>query len=326
MNKRLAIVVIGRNEGDRLRRCIDTLIEQTTQVVYVDSGSTDNSVEMAHSRHVRVVDLDMSRPFSAARARNAGYAALRKTFPDAKYVQFVDGDCDVHPHWLQSACEFLDGHAEVVAVYGSLSERHPERSIYNLQCHVTWNPHEAGETEFFGGNVMMRTHAMDAAGGFREEIIDSEDHELAIRLRRQGGKVWYLQHPMAIHDLAMYHFGQWWTRNLRGGYGNGFIVTLHSDAPGRPRQRSWYRSWAWGLVLPLLVALATWHWGPIGLVPLLLYGLSFVRTYFSSPEVGGGHARLALLSILGKFAEMTGQLKFVLDRFTKRRATIIEYK
>ncbi len=322
----LAIVVIGRNEGERLRRCIDTLIERTAQIVYVDSGSTDGSVQMARSRNVHVVDLDMSSPFTAARARNAGFAAMRQQFPGAKFVQFVDGDCDVHPQWLGHAIAFLETRDDVVAVYGKLSERHPERSIYNLQCHMTWNPPNEGSTDFFGGNFMAHSAAVESVGGFREDVIDGEDHELAIRLRGTGGKVWFLQAPMATHDLAMYEFSQWWRRTLRGGYGNGQIVTLHRASPGRPRQHAWYRSWFWGLWLPLAVILLTMIFGLIGLAPLLLYGVSFVRTYFRSPEVGGHHAGFAGLSILGKFAEMAGQIKFLRDRWFGRRATIIEYK
>ncbi len=322
----LAVVVIGRNEGERLRRCIDTLIQNTKQVIYVDSGSTDGSVQMARSRQVHVVDLDMSMPFSAARARNAGFEAMRQAFPAAQHVQFVDGDCDVHPQWLDIASAFLDTRPDVVAVYGKLSERHPEASIYNLQCHLTWNPNEAGETDFFGGNFMALATAIEAAGGFKEDVIDSEDHELAVRLRIAGGKIWYLSSPMATHDLAMHQFSQWWRRTARGGYGNGQMVTLHRQSPGRPHQHAWYRSWFWGLWWPLLIVALVLAVGPWGLLPVGMYGLSFVRTYLRTPEQGGRHARFALLSILGKFAEMSGQIKFLRDRFFKRRATIIEYK
>ncbi len=323
---KLSVIVIGRNEGERLRRCIDTLIQQTQQIVYVDSGSTDGSAQMARSRGVHVVDLDMSRPFSAARARNEGFALMRRDFPDALYVQFVDGDCDVDTGWLAAGCRLLESRSDVAAVFGTLSERNPEASVYNYQCHMTWNPPAEGEAEFFGGNIMIRVAAMDAAKGFREDVIDSEDHELAIRLRANGGKVWYLQRPMAIHDLAVFEFGKWWVRTKRGGYGNGQIITLHGNAPGKPHRRDWNKSWAWGLGLPLFTLAMR---APLRLdrpAPLGLYALSFVKMYLRKTEDGGRHAGYALITILHKFAEMTGQVKFLLDQVMGKGARIIEYK
>ena len=57
----LAAVVIGRNEGDRLVRCLTSLKGQAAPVVYVDSGSTDGSVERARDMGAEVVSLDMSQ-------------------------------------------------------------------------------------------------------------------------------------------------------------------------------------------------------------------------------------------------------------------------
>jgi glycosyltransferase involved in cell wall biosynthesis len=323
---KLSVVVIGRNEGERLRRCIDTLVKQTKQIVYVDSASTDGSVQMARSRGVHVVDLDMTRAFSAARARNEGFTVMRGDFPDAEFVQFVDGDCDVDSGWLSAGCRLLESRLDVAAVFGTLNERNPEASVYNYHAHMTWNPPEEGEVQYFGGNVMVRVAALDAVKGFREDVIDSEDHELAIRLRANGGKVWYLKRPMALHDLAIFAFGKWWVRTKRGGYGNGQIITLHADAPGRPHRREWNKSWIWGLALPLFTLLCWWAIGWVGLLPLGLYVLSFTKMYLRKPEDGGRHAGFAAISVLHKVPEMTGQVKFLLDRAIGRGPKIIEYK
>ncbi len=64
----LGVVVIGRNEGERLRRCLSALRGSGATIVYVDSGSSDDSVAFAHSIGVEVVGLDMSSPFTAGRA------------------------------------------------------------------------------------------------------------------------------------------------------------------------------------------------------------------------------------------------------------------
>src|SRR5579872_4333993 len=93
----LGVVVIGRNEGERLRRCLGSLLDSTRSIVYVDSGSSDGSVAMSRSLGVEVVDLDMRTAFTAARARNEGFWHLVRVRPDLEYVFFVDGDCEVLP-------------------------------------------------------------------------------------------------------------------------------------------------------------------------------------------------------------------------------------
>src|SRR6516165_748125 len=111
------VVVIGRNEGDRLRRCIES-VPRGVPLVYVDSGSTDGSAQWARSHGAEVIDLDVSIPFTAARARNTGYRRLREISPNLPCIQFVDGDCELRENWLQRAASFLRSHPEVGVVCG----------------------------------------------------------------------------------------------------------------------------------------------------------------------------------------------------------------
>jgi glycosyltransferase involved in cell wall biosynthesis len=141
---RFGVVAIGRNEGERLRRCLESVVVAAERVVYVDSGSTDGSVELARGLGAEVVALDMSRPFTAARARNQGWRRLLEAEPALAYVQFVDGDCEVVAGWLDAGRAFLDAHDDVAAVAGRNRERFPERSIYNLLCDIEWGNGAAG--------------------------------------------------------------------------------------------------------------------------------------------------------------------------------------
>src|SRR5690349_13606822 len=90
---RFGAVLIGRNEGERLRASIESVLKVTDRVVYADSASTDGSVELARSLGAVVVELDRSQPLNAARGRNAGFEALIQHFPDCGFVLFLDGDC-----------------------------------------------------------------------------------------------------------------------------------------------------------------------------------------------------------------------------------------
>src|SRR5207253_11412444 len=135
----VGVVVLGRNDGERLQRCLGSVLRHTPAVVYVDSGSTDGSVPRSRSRGVAVVELDLSTPFTAARARNAGFAQLLRLHPDLAFVQFVDGDCELADGWLESARRELERSPEVAVTCGRLRERHPEASVYNRLCDMEWD-------------------------------------------------------------------------------------------------------------------------------------------------------------------------------------------
>src|SRR4249919_2565668 len=95
---KVGVVAIGRNEGERLRKCLESVNRTAEWVVYVDSGSTDGSAAMAR---------DMGVPFTAGRARNEGFRRLREVAPSLAYVQFVDGDCELIEYWLEKAVVYL---------------------------------------------------------------------------------------------------------------------------------------------------------------------------------------------------------------------------
>src|SRR5258706_13233142 len=173
----IGIVVIGRNEGERLVRCLDSVARSGAPFVYVDSGSTDDSLDVAYQRGARLLALDSSCRFTAARARNAGYRRLHRLHPGFEFVQFVDGDCDLASGWLERAAQYLRSHPQVAAVSGRLRERDPGASIYKRLCAIEWDV-PVGESSACGGIVMMRAEAFDEGGGFNPDLIAGEQPEL----------------------------------------------------------------------------------------------------------------------------------------------------
>src|SRR5688572_6905256 len=188
MTERVGVVIIGRNEGERLRRCLHSVLRDGRRVVYVDSGSEDGSPSYARTVGAEVVELDMFRPFTAARARNAGLGRLLESEPDTDFVQFVDGDCEIVGGWLDLAARRLAADTDTAAVCGRLRERYPERSIYNRLCDLEWNT-PVGERESCGGIAMYRVADVAAAGGFDPTIAAGEEPELCMRLRRLGKRI-----------------------------------------------------------------------------------------------------------------------------------------
>src|SRR5712691_6384882 len=102
----IGVVAIGRNEGERLIACLAS-IKETNNVVYVDSGSTDGSAAAAERLGAFVINLDLTKPFTAARARNEGFTALKALKPDICFAQFIDGDCTLAQAWLDTAIAFM---------------------------------------------------------------------------------------------------------------------------------------------------------------------------------------------------------------------------
>ncbi len=320
------VVAIGRNEGDRLRRCLESALRDADRVVYVDSGSTDGSLEMAHHLGAGVVELDMSVPFTAARARNEGFRRLRELAPGLDYVQFVDGDCEFVAGWLGKARSFLDGRADVAVVCGRRRERNPERSVYNMLCDIEWDT-PVGQAKACGGDAMMRATAFENVGGFRPDLIAGEEPELCVRLRAAGWKIWRLDEEMTLHDAAMLRFGQWWKRTTRAGFAFAEGANLH----GMPPERHWVResrsAWLWGLGLPLIAILAAVASPMFGLLIMAVYPLQVLRL---AAKGGRSTARenawRALFIVLGKFPEMLGQMRFFMRRATGGQGRLIEYK
>ncbi|MBR0725046.1 glycosyltransferase family 2 protein [Bradyrhizobium manausense] len=318
------VVAIGRNEGDRLKRCLASAAP-AARVVYVDSGSSDGSVAFAHAQGIDVVELDTRDGFTAARARNAGFRRLMQLAPELQLVQFVDGDCELAAGWLAAAGAFLDQRADAAAVFGRRRERHPERSIYNRICDAEWNV-PLGQARACGGDVMMRVAALERVGGYRDDFIAGEEPELCARLRAAGWTIWRIEAEMTRHDAAMTRFGQWWRRNVRSGY----AFALGRSAHGAPPERLWVwesrRAWLWGIWLPLACALAVIAFGAPGLALLLIYPLQLVRRIPRQPGALRDRIGFAGLELLGRFAEGLGQLRFAADRLLKGRSQIIEYK
>jgi GT2 family glycosyltransferase len=319
-------VIIGRNEGERLRRCLTSLsLSNKSLLVYVDSGSTDGSSQWARERGVVVVDLDMRMPFTAARARNAGFHRLQLIAPGIRYVQFIDGDCELLPGWIEQASRFLDEHADVCAVAGRLRERHPERSIYNWLCEREWD-RPTGDVRACGGIAVMRVDAVAAVGGFREDLIAGEEPELCLRLRRNGWRIWRMGSDMALHDAAMTRFSQWWKRTVRSGYAYAHGAHLHGGAPEHYQLWEARRGLLWGLFLPLAclgASIAVWPWG---LAAWLIYPLQVFRQTLRNRGRPKERVLLALFQVLGRFPESFGQIKFMRDRIFGLKSALVEYK
>jgi GT2 family glycosyltransferase len=319
----VGVVVIGRNEGERLKRCLASVRGRGEPVVYVDSASTDGSAALARSLGCDVVDLDVSRPFTAARARNEGLDELLKRHPQTGLVQFVDGDCELAPGWCERARREFEQRPEAGAVCGRLREKDPDASVYNRLCDMEWDE-PVGESSSCGGVAMMRVSAFRQAGGFNPVVVAGEEPELCIRMRHAGWKVFRIADDMGSHDAAITKFGQWWKRCVRSGHAYAQASSMHG---GAVRVNAALVFWAW--LLPAAALGAAWPTRGWSLLLLLLYPLLTMRIAAGRRRRGAepGHARLyAVYCVLAKLPQAIGQLRFVFGRRPGQAPELIEYK
>jgi glycosyltransferase involved in cell wall biosynthesis len=320
----VGVVAIGRNEGQRLVDCLKSVKRESDCIVYVDSGSTDGSVAAAKQLGAMVVELDMARPFTAARARNEGLAALRSSRPDIQLVQFIDGDCVLARGWLQVALTFLTQRGDVAVVCGRRRERYPDASVYNWLCDLEWDT-PIGEAAACGGDALMRVAALETVGGFLPQLRAGEEPELCLRLREQGWKIWRLDAEMTRHDAAIVRFRQWWLRAVRGGFGSAEVSSLHRHSQFRIYQRETVRAVMWGGVLPLAIAVGVLI-RPAAIALALAYPLQVCRIALRRGAGSSQSWSYAAFMVLAKFAEFRGISSFYWQRWHGRRFDLIDYK
>jgi GT2 family glycosyltransferase len=332
----IGIVAIGRNEGERLRRCLASLSGHGRTVVYVDSGSTDGSQALARATGAALVELDMSAPFTAARARNAGFERLLELNPDAQLVQFIDADCVLRPEWIPVGARVLRERSDVGVVCGRRRERAPQSSIYNRLCDLEWDT-PIGEARACGGDALMRVAALRRVAGYDPSMIAGEEPDLCLRLSRIGFRILRLDVEMTLHDAAMTRWTQWWQRALRTGHTTAELLAKYGPAPEHRRLRRALSALSWSVGMPLCFLALAWtlrdrH--PIAVavalaLPLLVYLLQYVRVSNRWRRAGRNRVdarAYAAACLFAKWPETWGMLLYVVHRSLGQRARWIEYK
>jgi len=321
----VAVVVIGRNEGPRLETCLSSVqamdyARDRVDIVYVDSSSTDDSVERAKKLGVRVVALPPGAP-TAARGRNAGLLASQ-----APYVFFVDGDTIIHPQFLSKAIEFMEEREYVAAVSGYRREIHPQHSFYNRVLDLDWiSP--AGEAGYCGGDAVIRRAVLEQVGPYAEDLVAGEEPELCHRIRQEGFKIFRLDLPMTMHDLNIHKFSGYWIRCFRTGYAYAEVsARTNGQTFGRESRRNQIQTIAY-MAVPLVLLFFL----KLLAIPVMIGGVALVlaRTVWRARWRKASFATSLAYAIHGHFCQFPiwfGQLKFYINRRRKVTASLIEYK
>jgi len=320
---KIGVVIIGRNEGERLILCLESVLTAEVPCVYVDSQSSDNSVNEAKKRQVSTVLLDKSAPINASRARNAGFDALVSENAELEYVHFIDADCELNEMWLMEALSVLEKNPEVGIVSGRLREKYRTESVYMRLCDIDWYV-KPGEVDSCGGIFTTRRIVFEELSGFDTSLIAGADPEFCFRLHNKGWKILSLEGDMGTHDSAMRHFSQWWNRCVKVGFGYA------NGAKWGGWQKQYRSSLVWGAILPLLIIMGVSFISLYFVTLLGLYPLLIMKIYMSKLDIGSDSPYdkflYALFCVVAKFPEARGVLKFWINRVKGQQQKIIEYK
>ncbi|WP_420383817.1 glycosyltransferase [Novosphingobium sp.] len=329
---KIGIVVIGRNEGDRLAKCFASL-PVGVPTIYIDSGSSDDSLALAERNGIPAILLCSPPNHTAARARNAGLAWLRLNCPEVTYVMLVDGDCQLSAGWLALAQHTLDNNAGLGLVFGRRREQFPHLSIYNRLCDLEWDC-PIGEALTAGGDIFCRIDAITAIGGYRASMIAGEDPDMACRLRTDGWKIRRLDADMTVHDAAIRHFSQWWKRTQRGGHAFAELAHFHPSIDAPDWQRQCNSIIAWGGIFPLLVLISLlfgtifgYSWFVANALLASIWLLQMARLTIKRRDLP---MRLSIANswflLVGKIPQLSGMIQYGMARLSGRNSHLIEYK
>ena len=100
MNKDTTIVIIGKNEEKILNKCFLSALKITDNIIYVDSDSTDASLEIAKKySQIKKISLKTENYFhTESLARSISAKEVKN-----KYIQFIDADMTIDTNWLRVA-------------------------------------------------------------------------------------------------------------------------------------------------------------------------------------------------------------------------------
>jgi len=218
MGRLFSIIIPTLNEEENLEACLRAIARQSYddyEVVIVDGGSDDGTVEVAERYGFRVVEAEKRRPHDVAYARNLGAKLSR-----GELLFFLDADTLMEPHCLEAFEAHLRDPSAAAALCRVLpfNGRSLERAMYELNNAARRISNSLGfyRLSYFSCPCYRRS-CFEKAGGFREDLYACEDLDLALRSRHLGRYVYISETTLwtSPRRLRMWSYHGYIARYLR---------------------------------------------------------------------------------------------------------------
>lgn len=292
----IAIVVIGYNEANNLDHTFQAINRinyplEKLEKIYVDSGSTDNSVEIARTYTDKV--FVESRNPSSGRNRNRGLMEARYDI-----VHFIDGDVIIHPDYLRNIVNLFD-EKDAQAIVGQLDEQNP--NIFNKLAALSNVEKKEGYTRFTSTGATYLKHALLSVNGYDERIRRGQETELGDRFRNAGYKIWCTGYEMGSHNFGINSVQQLFKKEFLQGKSNVQVALMKGEGSFFNHAKKVLRNQLIKAAFLLLVILVSFFLGKPWLILIYLLLSSLYQYRSLLKKVNNRNVNLVVISFLLKF-------------------------
>ena len=187
MNPLVSIIITNYNYGRYLAEAIESALAQTWQdreILFIDDGSTDDSVDIARRYPITVLTQKNS---GVCIARNNALSLAR-----GEYVMFLDADDRLVPTAVERMLERLrHAPSDVGYVYGQMEYFGVKTGLFASH---PFDPHKLAKANFICATTLLRKQVIIDAGGYDDGFrMLREDWELYLRLWSRGYRGEFLQ-------------------------------------------------------------------------------------------------------------------------------------
>jgi glycosyltransferase involved in cell wall biosynthesis len=200
----LSVVLISKNQAWNISRLIESVLQATssigsTEIILVDSASTDQTVEVAKRYPICILRLRPEHPLSPSAGRYVGYK-----HSSGEFVLFLDGDMEVLDGWLEdSLCNMRNAQHAGVLMSTQLINLHPQAAGDTTSPREKIQPTPPREVSFApfvaGGAALYRRAVLEQVGTFNPHLFSDEEPELCLRIRHAGYRILLVDYPIVRH-------------------------------------------------------------------------------------------------------------------------------
>jgi len=189
MNKKISFCIPAYNCEDTIGRCIESILNlayPNKEIIIVNDGSTDRTLEIAERYPVKIVNFEQNRGRGYARQKALEYAT-------GEYIALLDADGFItNKNWVeQMLSNFTDD--KIAAVFSLSKAINSGSSIARYWDYLTITKRTHGQiTHGAGtGNTLIKKNVLDEVGGFDIRLKNVEDYDLSKKLSKRGYVFYY---------------------------------------------------------------------------------------------------------------------------------------